>query len=206
MPDTILPNVGLVQAQVGASEDTWGDTLNNNWALVDATFKGDGTGTSVGLKVGTGKTLNLAGGVVTLNGTAFPIQTFTPTLDTDGTGFSSVTYDAARYGRYIDFGSFILAWGRVVTDAVTIGPASDNVVLAGFPIACNAVGLQSAVIGYSANWGGGVPSSAAMLAGTTQLALYKRLDADGSAVPLAVADVGVTPDDNDIVFFVAYLK
>jgi hypothetical protein len=75
MADTYTTNLNLTKPEPGAAEDTWGISLNADLDSLDAIFKSDGTGSSIGLNVGSGKTLAVGGtlnvtGTFSLGGTA----------------------------------------------------------------------------------------------------------------------------------------
>lgn len=64
---TTTANLGLTLPTPNV-DSGWGGTLNTDFTLIDNLFTANGSGTSVGLQVGSGKTLN-AGGTIIAGGT-----------------------------------------------------------------------------------------------------------------------------------------
>jgi hypothetical protein len=138
--------------------------------------------------------------------------TFTPTLTTNSTDFTSVTYDSETSGRYTKVGNIVHVQGFVRTDAVSIGSASGDVCIGGLPFTAITSSAPTAgnhtTIGLSlANgWDGENPSHGVVIGGGTLIQLYYA-DYNVDANNVAVSDVtgGTVANKNQVYFAGTYL-
>jgi hypothetical protein len=128
--------------------------------------------------------------------------TWTPTLTTDATNFTSVTYDGLTSGVYTKIGNVVQISGTIRTDAITAGSASGTVLIGGLPF--TAAAPTAVAVGTSSNWNVNHPNAGEVRASTTALALLYRALANGAATSIAPADCRTTGDSNLLRFSAVY--
>jgi len=135
---------------------------------------------------------------------------FTPTLLTNATNFTTVTYNAARGARYIKIGKIVHFQISMRTDSITVGSASGNLLIGGLPFTSVANtgsttdGFCSVSVGLATGWGANSPLAAIVLPGTTTLQLLYRPTLAGDTMGLPFGNAATTASANYVVISGTY--
>jgi hypothetical protein len=132
--------------------------------------------------------------------------TWTPTLTTDGTNFTSVGYSGQNGGNYIKIGKSVLVHGTLFANAVTVGGATGNVMIGGLPFANMTGGLggpsnSAGSVGNTLGWAVNAPMGLLTEYGGSKLYLTK-VDSFGTVTNIAVANVAT--GNNLVAFSLTY--
>ena len=137
--------------------------------------------------------------------------TWTPTLTTTGTNFTSVTYNSLVGGKYIKIGKLVHVNGFMFTDALTVGAASGIVCIGGLPFTVNTAtsgkaNSNSAMsISRAGSWLINIPIGIQAVDGSTVLELYYRTTVNGATSSLPVTNVGTGGSSNLLYFAGTYI-
>ena len=130
--------------------------------------------------------------------------TFSPTLTTSGTDFTSVTYNSGRAGSYQKIGNTVFVAGIIYTDAVTKGSASGNVKIGNLPFTSGSSYSPAASIGFVFSWLVNMPSHGGVDISSTTIGLYYRDAPDGTSSDMQVSDVETGSAKNYVQFAAVY--
>jgi hypothetical protein len=135
--------------------------------------------------------------------------TWTPTLTTTGTNFTSVSYVSTTGGRYTRIGKTVYVQGFLRTSAVTVGSASGIPSIGGLPFTVvangsTANGSAAGSISEAYSWVVNNPLSMTVVQNTNLMYLLYRATSNGETNGLPISSVGTGANANAIAFSAVY--
>lgn len=204
--ENLLNNYAATTAPTTGDDSGDGYAVGSMW--IDTT--GDAAYICVDATAANAVWLEIGGG-----GSGWTYGTWTPTLDAGGVAFTSVTYDANRYGRYAytAFGDgkiFVIVEGYMITDAITVGSASGLLYIGSLPFTVADDDVNGSWVGYVGMTGVGSfttlnPVRATFSKNATNIALYGRSTLNGSDSTLTVSNAATGANSNKMVFGGTYI-
>jgi hypothetical protein len=133
--------------------------------------------------------------------------TWTPTLTTSGTNFTSVSYfpDAVT-GRYTRIGNLVQIQGSMRTVGITVGSASGDLRIGGLPYAAANIGFSDSCVSFAdvSSFATNQPSAGRVVGNTTQIALEYRTAANGATTVMGFAEANTGYNVNTVNFSATY--
>jgi hypothetical protein len=129
--------------------------------------------------------------------------TWTPTLTTLGTDFTSVSY-ITQEGKYTKVGRAVHLSGVIFTSGVTVGSASGDVAIGGLPFTGVSGDSMAGCISDARFWTSNTPLAVEFRGANNYLYLWGRASSVSGTSQTAVADVNTGATGNLIVFSCTY--
>jgi hypothetical protein len=189
-----VPDANFTVARTDAAQSFTGDQTLSTGNLIIGT---SGKGIDFSATPGTGTSELLAD---------YEEGTWTPTLTTDGTDFTSVGYSAQNGGNYVRVGKSVLVHGTLFANAVTVGGATGNAMIGGLPFANMTGGLggpsnSAGSVGNTLGWTVNAPMGLLTEYGGSKIYLTK-VDSFGTVGNIVVANVAA--GNNFVAFSLTY--
>jgi hypothetical protein len=130
--------------------------------------------------------------------------TFSPTLLTGGTNFTSVTYHPNNAAAYLKIGRCVYVTGVIRTSSITVGSASGNLFIGGLPFSASATYLGGGFSGTQASgWTTYNPAAAQVTPSGTTAGLFYWSTVNGSSTNMPFGNAN-TALGNNFAFFGYY--